>query len=565
MDEQDKNIEARKAAYKAGPNGLRKREEAALSLRKQKRDAVLQERRGAPANLAENRHTIANAQDWETALCTTYKKADLLAGDGGQIMLLATLLDGATKEQKERCIPALLYDEPNQAKPVVLPYLVAQACSNPYALKALLGATRHVTSHDVVCAASILGAGYLNLIGTAVTQHASKIPLPWLSSLWDVVSNVALCSAEAQHTICQHPLMSGPFVSLFQWANKMKHGIVHNSLMLLLRTLITEKGFFVPPLPFMATMFPLILHYLMNNVQPMNWREMDPLDVRTLGLAADTMRLYMVRTPHPQKEEIFVPILRKANMERVFHQLCALCEAQHGEQQTLLVALLGTFSIFRIPHNEFHWAAHKMGVLRLLVQMSGRPGDQAVRATSFRALGNYVADDFGFVGPLVEAGIMSSMLAALKREQSSVQQQALYLLANLFVMCDDTRRHHMELGPQALAVMETLLVRERILNYVSMFIDVHNLEMTRDAIDILLVALQWNATLVMQTIGGEEAEDRIQQLIPVVKADAETSMYNQIVRIEELMDRGHNDAAFEPDDIVSMTDPITNDGKPFFF
>lgn len=562
--EEDPRIAARKAAFKAGPDGTRKREEAQLSIRKNKRAAALLERRSAQPALVQNAPPVAvSPNEWEQAMRERYRREALLAGDPAQLELLATLLDRATREQKERFLPALLWNAEG-TEPVVLRYLVARACSNPNALKALLGATVHLTSHDIVCATTIFQAGYLDTLAQALREHAMRMPLNWHAALWDVVSNLAISSDVAQRTIAEHPVM-GPTmaVAAFRWANEHHHGAIQRALVYVMRTLVTEDSIFTPSVDFLCSTFVPLLEYLMNEVQADNWRHMDAPSLATLRYAADALRVYIRRIPHPEKEARLCPILNQVGIERIMAHLCAVCEAQNGDRQAALVALLGEFSIFRLPENQYHWAAYRKGVFRLLVQSATRPGDESVRAKAFRALGNYVADDFGFVGPLIEAGIMPAMLMALRREKRSVRDQALYMLANLFVMCDDTRRHNMQMAEQATAVMRTLIERERILNFVCPFIDPLTPDPTRDAVDILQVALEWDAAFVMQTIAGEEAEDRIHQLLPTVKGQAQTWLFNKIMRIEELMGRGHSEAAFEED--VEMLDPATTDGRPFFF
>jgi hypothetical protein len=562
--EEDPRIAARKAAFKAGPDGTRKREEAQLSIRKNKRAAALLERRSAQPALVQNTPLVAvSPNEWEQAMRERYRREALLAGDPAQLELLATLLDRATREQKERFLPALLWNAEG-TEPVVLRYLVARACSNPNALKALLGATVHLTSHDIVCATTIFQAGYLDMLAQALKEHAMRMPPNWHAALWDVVSNLAISSDVAQRTIAEHPVM-GPTmaVAAFRWANEHHHGIIQRALVYVMRTLVTEDSIFTPSVDFLCSTFVPLLEYLMNEVQADNWRHMDAPSLATLRYAADALRIYIRRIPHPEKEARLCPILNHVGIERIMAHLCAVCEAQNGDRQAALVSLLGEFSIFRLPENQYHWAAYRKGVFRLLVQSATRPGDESVRAKAFRALGNYVADDFGFVGPLIEAGIMPAMLMALRREKRSVREQALYMLANLFVMCDDTRRHNMQMAEQAVAIMRTLIERERILNFVCPFIDPLTPDPTRDAVDILQVALEWDAAFVMQTIAGEEAEDRIHQLLPTVKGQAQTWLFNKIMRIEELMGRGHSEAAFEED--VEMLDPATTDGRPFFF
>lgn len=566
--EEDPRIAERKAAWKAGPDGTRKREEAQVSIRKNKRAAALLERRSAQPTLIQGINTtpvVVHADGWEQTMRDCYRKEALMAGDPTQLELLATLLDRATREQKERFLPTLLWNTEG-TEPVVLRYLVTRACSSPQALKALLGATVHMTSHDIACAMTILKAGYLDMLAQALKDHATRMPINWHAALWDVVSNLAISSHVAQQMIVEHPVM-GPnmAVAAFRWANEHHHGQLQRALVYVMRTLVTEDSLFMPSVDFLCSTFVPLLEYVMNEVQADNWRHMDASCLITLRYATDALRIHIRRIPHPQKEERLCPILDRVGIEYIMAHLCAVCEAQNGDRQASLVALLGEFSVFRLPGNQYHWAAYRKGVFRLLVQTTTRPGDESVRAKAFRALGNYVADDFGFVGPLIEAGIMSAMLMALRREKRSVREQALYVLANLFIMCDDTRRNNMHLSKQAEEVMQTLIDRERILNFVCPFIDPLTPDPTRDAIDILQVALEWDAAFIMQTIAGEEAEDRIHQLMPTIKGQAQTWLFNKIVRIEELMGRGNSEAAFEEEQQVEMLDSATTDGRPFFF
>jgi hypothetical protein len=414
-----------------------------------------------------------------------------------------------------------------------------------------------------------LDAGYLSLLAEALRTHAQRMPLDWHAALWDVVSNLAISSAEAQRAIVSHPVMSAPMVgAVFQWANANHHTLLQQALVHVMRCLVTEDSLFTPPIEFLKITFIPLLAYMMNEVQPENWRHMDNGALNTLAYVADALRIYMRRIPHPQKEEVLCPIFNQIGIERIMSHLCAVCEAQNGNRQAALVSLLGEFSTFRLPENPYHWAAYKVGVFRILVSSSQRPGDESVRAKAFRALGNYVADDFGFIGPLIEAGIMPAMFMAFRREKRSVQEQALYLLANMFVMCDDTRRHNMKFSGQAEVTMKTLLERERILQFICPYIDPTRPDPTRDALDILLVALEWNAPAAMRTMAsGEEAGDRLHQLIPTIKGQAQTWLFNKIVRIEELMNRAEGDgtAADADDGDVEMSDPVTMDGRPFFF
>lgn len=570
MDEEpDPHLEARKAAYKAGPDGTRKREEASITLRKNKRAAAMLERRRAQDTLAPTTSAIqgAAANEWEQMMRNHYNKAALLSGnDAKQLEILAALLDNATRTQKEIFMPALLWnDEGTDA--VVLKYLVSRVCSNPNAIKALLGVTRHPTSHDISCCVIIIQAGYLNILAQALKEHAMRMPLYWHAALWDLLSNLALSSHEAQRLISEHVVMSPAMVgAAFQWANANHHTLIQQAIVYVMRCIVTEDSLYTPSVDFLCATFVPMLAYLMNEVQAENWRHMDANSLATLGYLANALRIYIRRTPHPDKENRLCPILNHVGIENIFRHLCAICEGQNGNRYASLVELLGEFSSFRIPEHPYHWAAYRTGVFRILVASATRPGDESVRAKAFRALGNYVADDFGFVGPLIEAGMMPAMLVALRRDKSVVQEQALYMLANLFVMCDDTRCNRMDLSSQAEVTMKVLVERERILDLISPFIDPLRPEAAENALDILLVALEWNAALIMQSVAGEEGEDRIHQLMPLLKGGASTKLYNKIVRIESLMDTGYSKAAFEEEtNVVEMMDPATLDGKPFYF
>lgn len=586
MDQdEDPHLEARKAAYKAGPNGTRKREEAIFSLRKNKRAAAMMERRRAHGTLAPS-HLDQGAvpNEWEQMMRNHYNKTALLAGDAQQLEVLAVLLDKASREQKERFLPTLLWNEEG-TQPVVLRYLVSRACSNNHALKALLGATHDPTTHDITCTGVILEAGYLDLLAQALKDHAVRMPLDWHAAMWDLVANLSISTEAAQRVITQHPVMGKTYmVAAFHWANANHHRLLQNAMVHVLRCLVTADALFIPTLEYMQTTFVPLVAYIMNEVQAQNWREMDEPSLAALAYCAEAIRIYMSRVPNPQKEEILCPILNEVGIQRILSHLCAVCEAQTGRVHAALVALLGTFSIFRIPENPYHWAAYRVGVFRLLVQSTTRPGDESVRANAFTALANYVADDFAFVGPLVEAGMMTAMLTTLRHQEGArtPREQALYLLSNMFVVCDDTRRHNMAQSAAAEMTMKILVERERIINYIVPFIDSKELKPINDAIDILLVALQWNPALIMQTIAGDAAEKQIQRFMPTLKGNASTALFNKVVKIETLMERGHGKMDFEDmdqgdddddaiqttlakDEDVEMMDSVTTDGQPFFF
>lgn len=188
MEAAAERLEQRKASFKAGPDGTRKRDEAQSIIRKDKRNKLLEKRRGPSSS--------SNGGDVNIlAGLGQFNRQALLAGNPQQLILLAQILQHATQTQAEEHWPTLLLAQSF----VVLRFLVSQCFVNELAARALVHATGHITSHDVSMARVIVDAGFL----TGMT-NPQRLSSTHHAQLWELMVNVALSCPEGAQLIMQH-------------------------------------------------------------------------------------------------------------------------------------------------------------------------------------------------------------------------------------------------------------------------------------------------------------------------------------------------------------------------
>lgn len=561
MQAATERLEERKASFKAGPDGTRKRDEKQCIIRKDKRNKLLEQRRGGGGGGSEGGN-----KEMVLAGLQQYNKDALLAGHPQQLLLLGQLLQHCTREQAEEYLPRLLWNASGDA-PVVLRFLVSHCFTNETALRALVNATHHVTTHDVAMALAIFNAGFVE--GMAAAIVGMRLSSVQHALLWEVTINLVLSCPEGRAIIFKHCCAGGglPFMEALRYANQQHDASIQSALIHLIAKLI-NKG--IPPnegkvdlFPWFQSVFTHLLIFLMSDVQPMSHRDMSPGQLSTIGRAVEAISACILIVPN--KEMVLVPVMLEMGLERIFRHLVALCEAQSKSNQVAILLLLGRMSLFNVKGNPFHEAAHKCGVYRIMVHNATRPDSPEARAHAFLSFGNYLADDYKSVGHLMESGAIPVILDAIKREHKEVAKQALFAARSFILICDDTRRASLEFSEEASMMMKALVGRHKLLNSVVPFINAQDMDTARDAVEILLTLLRWDKACIMNSEAGQEAEDLIQILLPELKAQQTgTAFYNMICEVELLMDTAERTIDMDQDqDDVSL--PYTNDGRPFYF
>lgn len=550
-------LEERKASFKAGPNGTRKRDEQQSLIRKDKRRNKLMEQRRGPQQQQEQQSILAGL--------VQFNQGALLSGNPQQLLLLTQVLQHATQTQAEEHLPKLLWIS-NGSDPVVLRFLVARCFGNEVAARALVYATHHVTSHDVSMAQAIVDAGFLlGMSKTAPTQLVSS----HYALLWELVVNLVLSCPEGRGLILKNCFQGGmlPFLAVLRHANSthdapLQSAMIHLCSCLLSRPSQQDQ---IPPNWF-QDVFTHLLLFVMTEVQSIPHTELDPNLLATLGRALDSLSECILVVPN--KEMVLVPVLLHVGLDRVFRHLVSLCKVQSPKNQVAILLLLGRMSLFSVRETPFHDAAHRCGVFELMVHNATRPDSVVARAHAFLSFGNYLADHYGTVGYLMKAGAIPVMLEAVYREEDVVRRQALFAIHSMIQICDEMRRDNMLFSDEANAILATLLKTHKLLNPVVPFITIEDMESARCAVNILLILLRWNKDMIMNSMAGQDAEDRIQLLLAELKGQRTgTEFYNLICQVELLMDNAARTQDMDQGN-DSDEDPIiysANDGRPFYF
>lgn len=550
MQSAEARLEERKAAFKAGPNGTRKREESQTVLRKEKRDKLLGQRRGASVLVA------AVPTQFETAL-SNYNKAALLAGDPQQLVLLSQLLHHATQDQAERFLPLLLCDT-DQTTYVVVHFLTRLCFSSEIALRALINATRHVTTHDVACAHTIIKADFL--IGFANHRTPSTL-------LWELTVNLALSCPEGRNLIHKECCEGGmlPFLNTIRQATVTHDTHLQSAMIHLSYSLLCTRSPMEAPNDWYGAVFAHMWAFVLQEIQPIPHANMETGMREALGRAVHVLATCIRIVP--DKELTLVPIMLQIGIDRIFQHLSALCAAQTNKNQIAILLLLGRMSLFNVRDNPFHESAHRCGIFKLMVFHATRPDSAEARGNAFRSFGNYLMDDYKSVGYLMGAGAMSVLLNAIRREHYDVRCQAMFALMSMILICYEVYQKNMQFSQEANELLRALVTVHKILNAVVPFISAEDTQGTRDAVVVLLTTLRWNKECVMNTTAGQEAEDQIQLMLPQLKGrQVGTDFYNTICAVETLMDSASANRAVAMDETPEdEVVEFANDGKPFFF
>lgn len=563
-------VAKRNASFKTGIDvdvERRKREEKQVTIRKEKRDKLLDQRRGGNIQGC----SVEESANIVLKKLSSYKKSDLLAGSSNQLELLSQILQYMTKEQAEEHYPALLWNTEG-THPIVIEFLVAKCFVSEWALRALVNATHHKTTYDVSCAIAVLNAKFLEIFShhittktlTSVVQHAL---------LWEVVINLSVCCLEGQLVILKHCTPGGslPFIELLHEANAHHCGALQSVLIHLAYNLLTnnpgnknlEAVIRSVPDSWFAQIFAEHLGFLLNDVQPMPFKDLDRSLLSAIGHTTYVLSqcIYFVYN----RDKILAPILFTAGLDRVFRHFVALCHNQPLNNQIGLIYLMGRMSMFHEHATQIHEAAHRCHIFKALVFHSGYPDNGKARARAFYSIGEFVHRHYSTMKYIIEAGALPVILETLQRDQNAVRNEALTAMCRIIEICGETRQKDMQYSKEAEMHLETF-VFHNLVKFAVSFINSSDIGSTRDALTILLILLQWNKQKVAKEILNANGDSRITIVWSDLKGcNLGTDLYNTICAVEMLMDSANIDAENMDEGLEDEIDLHTNDGKPFFF
>lgn len=562
-------LEERKASFKAGNTGeqnTRRREEAQVSIRKQKRDTTLAERRRAQMPAPPSGFSIDAAP---------FDLDALLSGSPDQLTRLAMLVENIDKADVDAVLGRLLY---RGTEPVAISHLVMCVFrdGNEMALRALVNITSYVSPmHEAACALAILRAGFLPQMARLVRSMGPRLSSVMHALMWEVVVNVALSCVQCRDLIMQEswPPASAslPFLDVLRWANKQHDVPLQSALIHLMHTMKPpdpKLSPYKPPEEWVRTIVPHVLVFLLADVQTnMSWREMAPAQLQCIKRAVDILSACICWTENREIE--LMPTFLEVGVERILRHLVQLCEAQSPPIQLAILELIGRFSHFRTADNPFHAAAYRVGVFRLLVHNTQRPDSEGARAHAWLSLGNYVEENYEAIQYVTEAGGVSLIFQTLRCDRSSmVKRNALFALSCLVAACEHTFRTDMRNSNDAAAKLKHMVGVERMLDLITPYVDSPDRKVAEPAVHILQSLLYWDRKLVVRWIGEEDADDRVQRVLSGTKSlNTDSEFYNMVCDVERLLDeaRGDGMAMDDKEDDAPISYHPVDDDKPFFF
>ncbi len=515
-----------------------------LGLRKQKREDKLRHRR-----VAVKLDTAATFEQ----LFAKYDKHALLSGSLDQLKLLNQLLFLATKDQLDKHVDALLFEE---TKPVILTLLLAlcrnsehkQFESTHLAITCLLNLTGTRSSFELQCAKALVDGGFLQTVETHLTLFLKgmhpTMNVPMHSQLWEVVLNIIITCPEARDVVLESSLMG--FRGQCEGASEAVfirdlRFIATQAQELLPVIMSVISGIYemnddeLPPWLFTMATWPYVIETLCD-VQSIPYHEMD--DSVRITFSCTTTIIMSVLQGLKTQEEGAIRLIGLAGPVRLMQKLGQLHVCANLINQVRIVKIFVHISGLPLKDSEFQISMEKAGCIPVMMRTL-QSNEERLRQQGFLWVGNHMSDGVTYVHHMIQAGVMDALIASVRRDKEHVRRNAVYALMTMFSACDQDRKTNMRYSEMANGIMFTLVTKVGLFRWLTPFVGlVGGEDVTTDILTVMADALRWNKKVTMKAIETADAPERVSLLLDQIssfKGSQYTNLYNAAIVVDDLI------------------------------
>lgn len=547
--------------YKKGiKDKTKKRAEQNAGLRKDKRSEKLRQRRSVVP--------LAEGESFEKLLAS-YNKSALMEGNFEQLRLLNRILGAASKHQLEQHAQALLQN-PSTGDPMVVHKLLA-ACRTDVihppaqqAIACLLNLTGTRTSFEYQLARTLVSAGFLQIVETHLNLFSSGKHPSFDSKthgmLWETVVNIIITCPEARDAVLESSLMGYsqnakmPTESAF--TRELRHFFGDEDgvspacdadrayfipLLLAVICAVFETNMnILPPMPFILTSWNYV-RQAMYSMQLVPYQEMSELaQLQFSSITAVIFIILQGLKGGKQGEEDSVRLIGFAGQTMFMQTLARMYQFATIGNQVRIVRIFVLISALPMSDGVFQKAMEKADCIKLMM-LSVQSNNPELRKFAYFWVGNYMADGAIYVQQLLQAGIMETLIPAIRRDTADIRRPAIYALLTMFSACDEDRRNNMGMSKVADGIMHTLVRQHGIFRWIVPFISGHGVgeeSTVADILDVIARALQWNKAIALDALEKSDALGRIDVVLADVsklKGSQSTIVYNAAVRVDNLI------------------------------
>jgi hypothetical protein len=289
-----------------------------------------------------------------------------------------------------------------------------------------------------------------------------------------------------------------------------------------------------PPIELIKFIWPLLMHTLVNVVQPMPWIELT--DTQRILVNASTGilcgTLYGLNVQHRPDGNIAL-LMQGGNAAALIQKLTALLRASKDSGlETRILEIMVRISALPLPNHAFHLMMREAGCVRDMILHAQRPSTVA-RYWSFLWIGNYMADGATFVREMLTADVMPVLAAAMERGEADVRAKAVYAVMTAFAACEQ------EQDDKALAdqMIHTLVFGHKIFARLSEHLTAlpGQEQICVDILKAFAAGLRWNRERVLQSLRTYHVEARIEDMIAGLKGHVHTELYEIAVEVDDLL------------------------------
>lgn len=528
------------------PTGLelktRKREEENTTLRKQKRDKKLGQKRGYGA-VSNSSGSLSESADIE-ALISRYQPYTMVkANDLSQLTLLNSILQAIYNNNKiTEMTPYYhrLFDKGS----LVMHYLLASSCVNigsdqsNMAISCLVNLTASVRSEcgDYIIA-GLLSCNFTK-IATQMLSLGPGCPLDTRHLIWKIVANVAYTSREARNDLFFSPLFQTNAFMIDLNNNVLRQIMIPVISEMLGGIDDTEYGMIrahYPMLPriFVFTVWPRVLDTLLL----LDQQDTTDAQRNMVYCAIRIMRQVLVEYSN-QREDLLQLFSKNADTIRILHRLPDYY-AFSEKARYYIVKLMFEFSK---DHNAVLINTCKMSNLLMFAHQSKY---KEQRITAVKAINNIILDGIPSIKQLVDLHVIEQcFIPLLEKDHLEVQRHVCNAVSDLVGTCAATASR------DSTHFLRYMLLTQKIFKHVIKFVTPSNpIETVKSVLQMMIDALTWDVQVAKEAL--ENSSDM--KFITILMQSQNAELYKMAAKIDGLW---NNNMELEDDNDLVFPDLV---------
>jgi hypothetical protein len=517
----------------------RQRDDQQLSIRKNKRQEKLIERR---------QYDVDNFEGYTfEALVNMFNPALISQRNVTSLRQLSQMIYLANEFQLEQVILKNILPH--------LPLLVRfcesfEHADQPIVIAAitcLVNLTSKKLHHDVLVAKTIFDAGFIHrTVPALVSRHHEGtngcMNLEIRTKLWDTVANLGLTCIEARDTIMNSPLMPAILAHEFQHLYDQNDG---ETMRLLLPILICLNRVMTQykcdtPYIYLFAIWPHLIRTWME-LQPQPLVDVHPRIQAMTHHVLDSIHCTLVLqqghdeqqgTKHMKRMMLMTHCLFFSKLREMYPLVSRHC-------QLVILEIINRVSAIELNQGGFQDLMDHSGCVGLVLQAATNNSEYQ-RMQAFLIIGNFMSDGVMYVRKMIQGGAVALIMDSIRLERNAdVRERATWAFLTMFETCDDYRKKDISQRDEAENIMRSLVNEYNMFRYILPLLTKVGMDeqLVISVLKILCTALEWDYELTCHKVQANAADqitillDRLNSL----KGSQVTNLFRLASRVDDLL------------------------------